>query len=328
MSGENEEPLVGQFRQKPKKGWLFQVLAPGVLLAYALLNHLQGDAPGRVALGLAAGLSLAGLGILIRSWNRGAFLRLEQGRLLGRYGWGRRLDCRAEAVAFVETGFQTLTLLMEDGRRHDISGLENPESFHNALLLDLFGRQQPDVRELSQRFHRLRRSRKGQFWGMVWCLFGLFVTLILGVLGTGGRNMAAFTPRDRWIFGITMTGLLGFSVAALALAHGCGRKKLPLHSLSYRMRGALVLHQPLPPGNPLWAGTTAAYGGRVILYGFPNDKSVYYCVQQCKWNREGTLILELTHRSKIYPGEDALPEGLLDHLLALPEVLWKNTTLH
>ena len=57
--------------------------------------------------------------------------------------------------------------------------------------------------------------------------------------------------------------------------------------------------------------TDANYTGRVIVCGYPNDESVYFCIQEFT----GHFVLETTYTSEICNSENELPEDLFTSMI-------------
>ena len=73
--------------------------------------------------------------------------------------------------------------------------------------------------------------------------------------------------------------------------------------MRYRLKGALIATLPLPLSNIKCIYTDENNTGRIIVCGFPQDNSVYYCIQEFT----DIFSLETVYTSEIYENEDALP---------------------
>jgi hypothetical protein len=69
------------------------------------------------------------------------------------------------------------------------------------------------------------------------------------------------------------------------------------------LRGAIIAPEPLPSNTVKAVYTDENHTGRIVVCGFPNDASVYYCTQMIV----GLLLLETTHTSEIYDSKEQLP---------------------
>ena len=133
----------------------------------------------------------------------------------------------------------------------------------------------------------------------------MFVNIFIAVALTGGRDMYDFSKLD-WILFASM-GVLELATVVLTFyfAKQCGKYLLPIEYLKFRLKSAYIASQPLPSGNAKRIYTDENHVGRIIVYGFPNDESVYCCVQEFIGNFE----LKITRISEIYASEDLLAEN-------------------
>lgn len=109
-------------------------------------------------------------------------------------------------------------------------------------------------------------------------------------------------------------------VALLGVANQCGKQLLTLEVLRCRLRGALIAFTPLPTNHVRRVCTDENNSGRVVVCGFPNSKSVYYCVQEFSTDEK----LETVYSSQIYASRKELPgdafSGLMDISFLFPKV--------
>lgn len=92
---------------------------------------------------------------------------------------------------------------------------------------------------------------------------------------------------------------------------------LPIEQLKYRLCGAIIATYPLPTNNTTAVYTDENHTGRIVVCGFPNDESVYYCVQEIVGNFE----LETVHTSEIYDSIDELPVDAFSALIDITAIL-------
>ena len=148
----------------------------------------------------------------------------------------------------------------------------------------------------------------------------LFVNILLMVLLTGGRELHEFNRLDWYRFLGMGFWELFLLVALLGVANQCGKQLLTQEMLRYRLRGALIAFTPLPANHVRRVYTDENNSGRVAVCGFPNSKSVYYCVQEFSADEK----LETVYSSQIYASRKELPEdefsGLMDISFLFPKV--------
>ena len=106
----------------------------------------------------------------------------------------------------------------------------------------------------------------------------------------------------------------------LFTANRCGKRWLSLEWLAYRLRGAVIRSCPLPSNYVSCVYTDENNSGRVVVCGFPNSESVYYCVQEFGEDEK----LETVCSSPIYASQKELPEDefskLMDISFLFPEM--------
>lgn len=148
----------------------------------------------------------------------------------------------------------------------------------------------------------------------------LFVNILLTVLLTGGRELHEFNRSDWYRFLGMGFWELFLLIALLGVANQCGKQLLTLEVLRYRLRGALIAFTPLPTNHVRRVYTDENNSGRVVVCGFPNSKSVYYCVQEFSADEK----LETVYSSQIFASRKELPEdafsGLMDISFLFPKV--------
>lgn len=132
----------------------------------------------------------------------------------------------------------------------------------------------------------------------------MFANIFIAVALTGGKEMYEFGTLDWILFAAMGVVELVTVVATFYSAGKCGKHLLPIEHLKFRLKGAYIASQSLPSGNVKRIYTDENHTGRIVVYGFPNDESVYYCVQEFA----GNFLLKTVHTSKIYENEDVLTE--------------------
>ena len=124
------------------------------------------------------------------------------------------------------------------------------------------------------------------------------------VLLTGGRDLHEFSQLDWILFSVMGAIELLTLIGLFYAAQRCGKHLLPIEQLKHRLRGAIIATHPLPTNNITAVYTDENHTGRIVVCGFLNDDSVYYCVEEIYGNFE----LETVHTSEIYESIEELPE--------------------
>lgn len=133
----------------------------------------------------------------------------------------------------------------------------------------------------------------------------MFINIFIAVFLTGGKEMYDFSKLD-WILFAVMGVIETLTlIATFYFAGKYGRQMLRIEHLKYRFKGAIIASQPLPSGNPIRIYTDENHTGRIIVFGYPNNEGVYYCVQEFS---ESEFRLDIVHTSKIYESEEVLTE--------------------
>ncbi len=244
--------------------------------------------------------SIAELCIL---FNFNAYIRIGENTVKAKYHFFSKLDCNIKDIEFVLPQVNTLTILLKNGKRYTIMGVENSWQLSNYLRFRCFEieKESPDVirQKLSQTQTVWRRE-------VLWALIGIvlmFAEIFITVLLTGGRDVYEFSKMDQDVSAVM--GCIGLITLAgcFFVAERAGKLLLPIEQLKYRLRSAVIVSSPLPTNNTIAAYTDLDYSGRLVLCGFPNDKSVYYCQEDFTMDYE----LKTVCTSKIYDSRDNLP---------------------
>lgn len=297
--------MDGIFIRKKTSIWLILLLLCGIffIALYIFLNSVDSEATSELLTFLIFGILLILVTIPSMLLNHGAYIHIEENSIHAKYHWFGRIDCNIDEVAFVLPQINTITILLKNGKRHVIMGVENSWPLSSAIRRQIFALETESPNDLRQKLDHAQAVRKKELWWVLGCIALMFANIFIAVLLTGGRDLDKFGKLD-W----TLFAVMGFiellTLIGLFYAAGrCGKHLLPIEQLKYRLRGAVIASQPLPSNNIKNIYTDENYTGRIIVCGFPNDASVYYCVQEFT----GNFALETVHTSEIYNDKDALP---------------------
>ncbi len=299
--------MDGIFVRKKVRFWLILLLVVALFAARYLLRHIASpETAGKPTALIVYGVVLCLFGIPAVLMNHGAYLHIdtETNRMKAKYRWFGRIDCSLEDIAFVHPQINTLTILMKDGKRHVIGFLENSADLSAAIRRQTFSLERESPEKLRQELLSLQMRKKKALW---WVLGGsvlLFVYIGLAVCLTGGKELHQFNGRDWVVFGLMCAMELVTMVATICVADRCGKYQLPMAQLQYRIRSAVIATQPLPSNQVLEVYVDVNCRKRVLVCGFPKDKSVYCDVQRFN----GDMVLETAESSKVYNSTEALKE--------------------
>lgn len=298
--------MDGIFIRKKTSVRLVLLLSCGLFLVaiYIFLKIVDSEATGGSILFLILGSLSSFVAIFSMRMNHGAYIHVEENTIIAKYLWFSRLECSMDEVEFVLPQINTLTILLKNGKRHMITGIENPWDLGSFIRRQIFAIEAESPDSIRRRLSQVQAIRKKT---LLWVLVDIalvFVNIFIAVLLTGGRDLHEFSQPD-WILFFSMGAIELLTVIGLFYAaQRCGKQILPIEQLKYRLRGAIIATNPLPTNYAIAIYTDESYTGRIVVCGFPNDDSVFYCVQKIGSNLE----METVHTSEIYDSTEELPE--------------------
>ena len=298
--------MDGIFIRKKTNAWHILLLLCGIffIALYIFLNIVDSEATSELLAFLIFGILLSFFAIPSMLLNHGAYIRIEENFIHAKYHWFSSIDCNIDEVAFVLPQINTLTILLKNGKRHVIMGVENSWPLSSVIRRQNFSFEAESPIVLRQKLDHVQAVRKKELWWVLGGITLMFANIFIAVLLTGGKDLHEFGKLD-WILFAVMGFIELLTLIGLFYAAGrCGKHLVPIEQLKYRLRGAMIASQPLPSNNIKNVYTDENHTGRIIVCGFPNDESVYYCVQEFAGNFE----LETVHTSEIYDNKDELPE--------------------
>lgn len=311
--------MDGIFVRKKTNIWLVMLLLCGIffVIMYVYLKMVDSEATSDLLLFLIMGIIFGLIAIPSMLLNRGAYIRIEENTIKAKYHWFGRLDCSIDDVEFVLPEINTLTILLKSGKRHVIMGVENSRALGDTIRRQNFEIEKEAPESLRQKLPQAQATRKKELGWVLGVGALLFVNIFIAVLLTGGRDLYEFSQQD-WIlfFVMGVIELLTF-IGLFYVAQRCGKHLLPIEQLKYRLRGAIIATHPLPTNNTTAVYTDENYTGRIVVCGFPNDDSVYYCVQEIVGNFE----LETVYTSEIYESTEELPKEEFSALIDITALL-------
>lgn len=289
-------------RKKPSIVLIFMLLCGIFLIGfYFFLSHVDPVAVIGSLTFLVMGVVISAVSILAMLSNRTAFIHLKENSIEGRYHLFGKINCPMDEVAFVAGQFTGLDIFMKDGKRHSIVGLSNPEDIASYILRQIFTleTEAPDaIRcELTREQHR----RKKMLILTTACIVMLIINIFIAALLTGMKDMNDFSRLDWTLFCVMGVIEIMTFAALIYFANTAGKALMKGLHLRYRLQGACIASQPLPT-QAKHVYTDEHYTGRAVVCGYPNDESVFYCIQEFGEQFE----LETVFHSEVYENEEAL----------------------
>ncbi|MGM9587055.1 MAG: hypothetical protein ACI3VA_06175 [Candidatus Limivicinus sp.] len=311
--------MDGVFIRKKTNVWNILFLLCGIFFVflYVFLNIVDPEASSELLIFLISGILCSSAGFFLMLLNHGAYIHVRENTINARFNWFGSLDCRIDDIEFVLPQTNTLTILLKSGKRCVIMGLENSWALSAAIRGQNFKIEteaaDPIWNELAQ--HQADRKRELRW---VFCGIALmFAIIFLTVLLTGGRDPDEFSRLDWTFFAVMCFTELAVAIGTFYAAQRCGKHLLPIEQLKYRLRGAIIAAHPLPTNNTIAVYTDDDFTGRIVVCGFPNDKSVFYCVQEIA----GNFGLETVYTSEVFGSADELPEDEFSPLIDITALI-------
>lgn len=311
--------MEGIFIRKKASLWNVLHLLFGVALIalYVVVNIVDKERVDGLLTLLIMGILCLLTAIPGMLFNHGAYLCIEDHRIKAKYHWFGRLDCSIEDVEFVLPQINTLTILLKNGKRYAIGGLENSWALGGEIRKLCYKIEREAPASLQQKLAQAEDARKRAVWRMFGCIGLMFVNIFIAVLLTGGRDLNEFSRQDWILFSVMCFVELLTLIGLFFMAHRCGKWLIPIAQLKYRLCGAIIATHPLPTNNTTAVYTDANYTGRIVVCGFPNDESVYYQVQAF----DEPYKLKNLHTSKIYDTAEELPKEKFSALINISSLM-------
>ena len=206
-------------------------------------------------------------------------------------------------------------LQLKNGKRHTIMGIENARPLATTIREQIFHLESASADDLLSELETAQATHKKKLLYTLGGVVLMFVNIFIAVFLTGGKDMYAFTQTDWLLFGIMGIIEALTVVFMFYFANQCGKQNFPIEQLKYRLKGAHIAADPLPAGIVKRVYTDANHMGRIVICGYPNDESVYYCVQEFV----GNYLLKTVDTSKIYESEDDLPNEALSAFIDISQ---------
>lgn len=293
---------------KKKYFWDIICLLCGLFLIglFVFVGYKDSEATvGDIFNGVAMGIFISILGVIFLLFNFRAYLYIENGHIKGKYHYFGKIDCNVTDVDFVLPQINTLTILLKNGKCHTISGIENAGLLSFEIRRQIFKLESEMPDDVYRELKNAQITHKKELRQLFVSLPLIFINIFIAAFLTGGREMYDFSKLDWSLFAVMVVIEVLTVIVISHFADKCGKHSFHIEHLKYRLEGAIIAFQPLPSGNPIHIYTDENYTGRIVVYNFPNNEGIYYCVQEFLGNK---LQLDIVYISEIYENEEAIPE--------------------
>ena len=254
--------------------------------------------------GILFGVIISIFSIISLFFNLKAYFHIDENHIQSRYHFFGRINCNLSDVIFALGRNNTLMIQLKDGKCNTIMGIENAWYLATVIREQIFHIETASPDDLLLKLEAEQAAHKKKILYTIGYVVLMFVNIFIAVFLTGGKEMSAFTQTDWILFAIMGVLEILTVVFMFYLANQCGKHAFPIEQLKYQTKGAHIASEPLPTGNVKRIYTDANNTGRIVVCGYPNDESVYYCVQEFV----GNYLLKTVHTSKIYENEEVLAE--------------------
>ena len=274
--------MEGMFLRKKFEIWLFLLFACGLFFIglYIFLNIVDPGATSELLTFLIMGILI--ILVVIPSWllNFGAFIHIDEDSIKAKYHWFGKIDCKLSDVTFAVARVNPLIIQLKDGKTHTIMGVENSWPLASMIRRNMsFGvTEQPEV--LIEKLNTLKSAKKK---GLIYVCSGvalMFIIIFITAFLTGEREMHEFSNIDWTIFAIMGAIEIATVIATFYFAQKTGKNNVPIEKLQYTIQRRIIETQPLLPGNVIKVFADEKYTVRCTFFGYPNQTSVYYAVQE------------------------------------------------
>ena len=231
-----------------------------------------------VGCGLGTFFCLIGTGFLLFNYN--SFFYIDNGHIKGKYHYFGKINCNICDVAFTLGRNQTLIIQLKDGKTHTIMGIKNAWQLASIIRQNTPFEVAEQPESLIEELNNFKSDKKK---GLIYVCSGLvlmFVIIFITVFLTGEREMHEFSNIDWTVFAIMCAIEIVTVIATFYFASKTGKNNVPIEKLKYCIRRTIIETQPLLPGNVIKVFTDENYTVRLTFFGYPNEDSVYYAVQE------------------------------------------------
>ena len=194
--------MDGIFIRKKANIWNVLLLLCGVsfVALYVFLNIVDSEATSELLVFLIMGILCGLVGVASMLLNHGAFVHVTENTIKAKFHWFGKLDCSIDDVEFVLPQTNTLTILLKNGKRHAIIGVENSWALSSAIRRQSFEIEAEAPDSIRNQLAEAQATRKKELWWVFGGVALMFANIFIAVLLTGGRDLHEFNKMDWTIF--------------------------------------------------------------------------------------------------------------------------------
>ena len=294
----------------------FLVLAFGWLITsiWMLLRSSTTTAGDIVACSLVTILFVS-FSVIPLLYNYKAYLHINDSKIVGRFGFFKRLECDMTDVSFVLAQFDTLHIVLKN-RKYHVRGIQN------AYNISVFIQQRMPfspcevTAEVIENIKKRVEKRKKNIIG-VFCMIGLsfaWVFIAMSLIGVS-KEFSDFTQRDWGLFAILCAIELPTVIMMFVFAIRSGKGNLKFEKQMYELRRSIMESTPLleGPGHLKAVLTDSQCSQRITFYCACVDNDPHSVCYNAEIFDEN-FKLKFTHQTEIFTLEnfEEAVEGLLD----------------
>lgn len=299
--------MEGEFLRKKFDIWLFLLFVCGLYLIglHIFINIVDTDATSEMLTLLIMGILICLVVIPLWLLNIGAFIHIDEDSIKAKYHWFDKIDCNISDVSFAVAKVNTLTIQLKDGKTHTIMGIANSEPLASVIRRNMPFEEIEQSEILIEKLNNLKSTRKKDLVYVCYGILLMFINIFVTVFITGEKELYEFS-RNNWItFTIMCVIEIITVISTFYFARKAGKKTVPIEKLQYTIRRRIIEAKAILPGNVVKVFADDSYWGRITVFGYPNDNSVYYTVQE--FASDYTFIK--TYESEIIEDIEQLHDG-------------------
>lgn len=308
--------MEAEFNKK-NRGFLFTMLCGARIIVPRVIGRVNGAGSENIFnLFIYAGIAFCVFSLILFPFNRKAYLRINNGRIEGRFHYFGRIDCPVSDIRFSYAQVNTLSLLLGNGKRITVMGISNSSFISNTIMRSVGRFTDEPPEKCKDRLMHLKAARKKHIIKLCAAVAMMFINIFVAVFLTGGRDFDEFSGSDIRVM-LAMGAAEAVTIFfAFYHAQKGGKLILDIQSADCDLRRAVIKASPLLPGNPIAVYADAEFTSRVTLFGCPDGASVYFSEEAFTTDR----TLGKKYVSEIYESTDTELSLLFDELIDISDV--------
>ena len=187
------------------------IIWSGLCVFMLLKNNLTGAT--NILICLLVAIIICAFGMIPFLYNYKAYLHIDNNKIVGRFGFFKRLECDMADVTFVLPRFDTMHILLQD-RKYYIMGIKNAYEVGAFMMQNIPFSPCENKQDVIANVKKRQQNIK-KYSVFVFCAIGLsFLWVLITVFLTGARDLPQFNPSD-WIIFSMMCFLEVLTVSAM-----------------------------------------------------------------------------------------------------------------